>query len=55
MMNMSFWVQQTSTRDPWLVLDTEIAMGAYQPHYAWSTKNGHPDGQVDFFLPNLLI
>ncbi|ONM23226.1 phospholipase D10 [Zea mays] len=26
--------------------DTEIAMGAYQPHYAWSTKNGHPDGQV---------
>jgi len=35
--------------------DTEIAMGAYQPHYAWSTKNGHPHGQVDlFFLPNLL-
>ncbi|KAG0544686.1 hypothetical protein BDA96_02G297600 [Sorghum bicolor] len=26
--------------------DTEIAMGAYQPHYAWSTKNGHPHGQV---------
>uniref|UniRef100_A0A804LVJ8 phospholipase D n=1 Tax=Zea mays TaxID=4577 RepID=A0A804LVJ8_MAIZE len=26
--------------------DTEIAMGAYQPHYAWSTKNGHPDGQA---------
>ncbi|KAL5675186.1 hypothetical protein ACJX0J_011317, partial [Zea mays] len=38
--------KQTSTRDPWLVLDTEIAMGAYQPHYAWSTKNGHPDGQA---------
>ena len=34
--------------------DTEIAMGAYQPHYAWSTKNGHPHGQVLFFLPNLL-
>jgi len=26
--------------------DTEIAMGAYQPHYAWSTKNRHPHGQV---------
>ena len=26
--------------------DTEIAMGAYQPHYAWSTKNRHPHAQV---------
>jgi len=26
--------------------DTEIAMGAYQPHHAWSTKNRHPHGQV---------
>uniref|UniRef100_A0A0E0IN38 Phospholipase D n=1 Tax=Oryza nivara TaxID=4536 RepID=A0A0E0IN38_ORYNI len=26
--------------------DTEIAMGAYQPHHAWSTKGGHPRGQV---------
>jgi len=26
--------------------DTEIAMVAYQPHYAWSTKNRHPHGQV---------
>jgi phospholipase D1/2 len=26
--------------------DTEIAMGAYQPHHTWSTKGGHPRGQV---------
>lgn len=26
--------------------DTEIAMGAYQPHHAWSTNNRHPHGQV---------
>ncbi|KAJ1290643.1 hypothetical protein BS78_02G260500 [Paspalum vaginatum] len=26
--------------------DTEIAMGAYQPHHAWSTENQHPHGQV---------
>lgn len=26
--------------------DTEIAMGAYQPHHTWSRKNGHPRGQV---------
>lgn len=26
--------------------DTEIAMGAYQPHYTWGRKNGHPYGQV---------
>ncbi|RHN71183.1 putative phospholipase D [Medicago truncatula] len=26
--------------------DTEIAMGAYQPHHTWSKKNGHPRGQV---------
>ncbi|KAL5201158.1 hypothetical protein ABZP36_035512 [Zizania latifolia] len=26
--------------------DTEIAMGAYQPHHAWSTKGSHPRGQV---------
>lgn len=37
--------------------DTEIAMGAYQPHHSWSTKNGHPRGQVDLFfqLPNCLL
>ncbi|KAK9740079.1 hypothetical protein RND81_03G009700 [Saponaria officinalis] len=26
--------------------DTEIAMGAYQPHYTWGNKNRHPYGQV---------
>ncbi|XP_062194039.1 phospholipase D delta-like [Phragmites australis] len=26
--------------------DTEIAMGAYQPHHAWSTKGRHPHGQI---------
>ncbi|XP_020218806.1 phospholipase D delta [Cajanus cajan] len=26
--------------------DTEIAMGAYQPHHTWSEKRGHPHGQV---------
>ncbi|KAG8050389.1 hypothetical protein GUJ93_ZPchr0009g239 [Zizania palustris] len=26
--------------------DTEIAMGAYQPHHAWSTKRSHPRGQI---------
>ncbi|GJM99412.1 hypothetical protein PR202_ga16507 [Eleusine coracana subsp. coracana] len=26
--------------------DTEIAMGAYQPYYSWSTKGEHPHGQI---------
>ncbi|KAG6495203.1 hypothetical protein ZIOFF_042996 [Zingiber officinale] len=26
--------------------DTEIAMGAYQPHYSWAARHGHPRGQV---------
>ncbi|XP_010531126.1 PREDICTED: phospholipase D delta-like [Tarenaya hassleriana] len=26
--------------------DTEIAMGAYQPHQTWSSKGKHPRGQV---------
>ncbi|KAK2976792.1 hypothetical protein RJ640_027188 [Escallonia rubra] len=26
--------------------DTEIAMGAYQPHYTWASKNSSPHGQV---------
>ncbi|TMX04260.1 hypothetical protein EJD97_010314 [Solanum chilense] len=26
--------------------DTEIAMGAYQPHYTWAKKEAHPHGQV---------
>ncbi|XP_010266912.1 PREDICTED: phospholipase D delta [Nelumbo nucifera] len=26
--------------------DTEIAMGAYQPHHTWAVKKKHPHGQV---------
>lgn len=26
--------------------DTEIAMGAYQPHHTWAKKKKHPHGQV---------
>ncbi|KAL8514835.1 hypothetical protein ACS0TY_013795 [Phlomoides rotata] len=26
--------------------DTEIAMGAYQPHHTWAKKKDHPHGQV---------
>ena len=26
--------------------DTEIAMGAYQPHHTWAKKKSHPYGQV---------
>ncbi|XVF35897.1 hypothetical protein REPUB_Repub19eG0011200 [Reevesia pubescens] len=26
--------------------DTEIAMGAYQPHYTWGERKRHPHGQV---------
>ena len=26
--------------------DTEIAMGAYQPHQTWAEKERHPHGQV---------
>lgn len=28
--------------------DTEIAMGAYQPHYTWARKLSNPLGQVIF-------
>lgn len=30
--------------------DTEIAMGAYQPHHAWAKKSKHPHGQVCIVL-----
>lgn len=30
--------------------DTEIAMGAYQPHHTWAKKQRHPHGQVSFDL-----
>ncbi|XP_020083601.1 phospholipase D delta-like isoform X1 [Ananas comosus] len=26
--------------------DTEIAMGAYQPHHTWASNRGHPHGQI---------
>jgi phospholipase D1/2 len=26
--------------------DTEIAMGAYQPHYSWAASRGPPRGQA---------
>ncbi|KAL3527259.1 hypothetical protein ACH5RR_011915 [Cinchona calisaya] len=26
--------------------DTEIAMGAYQPHHTWAKKQGHPHGKI---------
>ncbi|KAK6137629.1 hypothetical protein DH2020_028555 [Rehmannia glutinosa] len=26
--------------------DTEIAMGAYQPHYTWANKHANPHGQI---------
>ena len=26
--------------------DTEIAVGAYQPHHTWGKKKSHPYGQV---------
>ncbi|XP_065855479.1 phospholipase D delta [Euphorbia lathyris] len=26
--------------------DTEIAMGAYQPHYTWAAKKKHPRGEI---------
>ncbi|CAA0842264.1 Phospholipase D beta 1 [Striga hermonthica] len=26
--------------------DTEIAMGAYQPHYTWASKNANPRGEI---------
>lgn len=28
--------------------DTEITMGAYQPHYTWAKQHGNPKGQVKF-------
>lgn len=34
--------------------DTEIAMGAYQPHHTWAHKGSSPNGQVTLtFKSNL--
>jgi len=30
--------------------DTEIAMGAYQPHHTWARLSTYPRGQVSFIL-----
>ncbi|KAJ4898267.1 Phospholipase D delta [Raphanus sativus] len=30
--------------------DTEIAMGAYQPHHTWTNKGRHPRGQLQDHL-----
>jgi len=35
--------------------DTEIAMGAYQPHYTWGRKNSHPYGQVGSIVAYWLV
>lgn len=35
--------------------DTEIAMGAYQPHYTWARQRSYPRGQVIFLCYWLLI
>lgn len=35
--------------------DTEIAMGAYQPHHTWARKNSTPLGQVLFDQISLLV
>ena len=32
--------------------DTEIAVGAYQPHYTWGSKNARPHGQVGIIQSN---
>ena len=32
--------------------DTEIAMGAYQPHHTWAEKKEHPHGQVCYLFPS---
>lgn len=33
--------------------DTEIAVGAYQPHYTWSKKQKHPNGQIHGYRMSL--
>jgi len=30
--------------------DTEIAMGAYQPHHTWARLSAYPHGQVNFIV-----
>ncbi|KAK4741706.1 hypothetical protein SAY87_025294 [Trapa incisa] len=35
--------------------DTEIAMGAYQPHHTWAKKRRHPRGQVFGYRKSLWV
>ncbi|KAF8019372.1 hypothetical protein BT93_G0138 [Corymbia citriodora subsp. variegata] len=35
--------------------DTEIAMGAYQPHHTWAGKKRHPHGQVYSYRMSLWV
>lgn len=35
--------------------DTEIAMGAYQPHYTWARQCSYPRGQVIFLCYSPLV
>lgn len=35
--------------------DTEIAMGAYQPHHTWTQKSSHPHGQVGISIHLFLL
>lgn len=35
--------------------DTEIAMGAYQPHHTWAKRKKHPRGQVGVAYTNKLL
>lgn len=35
--------------------DTEIAMGAYQPHNTWGKRKRHPRGQVRALQPSFNI
>lgn len=34
--------------------DTEIAMGAYQPHHTWAKKSANPNGQVNLCCKNFM-
>ena len=35
--------------------DTEIAMGAYQPHHTWTKRKRHPHGQVSGINYNFML
>lgn len=35
--------------------DTEIAMGAYQPHYTWASRKSRPHGEVYIHVCSFLM